>query len=298
MRTKPTLVWLQALTCNGNTQSFLSSNHTRFEQFLNAFEILYHPSLTNTITLAEIVHSHTPIDYLLVEGAITSNTSFFSLGDESVQTILEKLVKRSLYVISVGSCASYGGIHAKFEHNNDITGVEKSLENQKPKSNHKIINLTGCPVHPEWILQTLFTLKAKGSINLDELNRPIELYSHLAHHGCVRNEYFEWKVEAHGFGLKEGCLFYDQGCRGPMTHSSCNKILWNDVSSKTRVGMPCIGCTEFDFPRENLFETKKNIGIPAEVPLGISKRAYLSITGVAKTFKIDRLNKKIMNENS
>ena len=23
---------------------------------------------------------------------------------------------------------------------------------------------------------------------------------------------------------KEGCLFYEQGCRGPMTHSSCNKI--------------------------------------------------------------------------
>lgn len=298
MRNKPTVVWLQALTCNGNTQSFLSSNHSRFEQFLNAFEIIYHPSLTNTTSLKEVLQSNDTIDYLLVEGAITSNTSFFSLGDESVKTILEKLVKRSMFVISVGSCASYGGIHAKFEQNSDISGVEESLETIKPKSNHNIINLTGCPVHPEWILQTLFTLKAKGFISLDEHNRPVELYSHLAHHGCTRNEYFEWKVEAHGFGLKEGCLFYDQGCRGPMTHSSCNKILWNDVSSKTRVGMPCIGCTEFDFPRDNLFETKKNIGIPAEVPLGISKRAYLSITGVAKTFKIERLHKKIINENS
>jgi hydrogenase small subunit len=80
-----------------------------------------------------------------------------------------------------------------------------------------------------------------------------------------------------------------------MTHSSCNKILWNDTSSKTRVGMPCIGCTEVDFPKENLFETKKNMGIPAMVPLGISKRAYLSITGVAKTFTIPRLNQKLMN---
>ena len=43
---------------------------------------------------------------------------------------------------------------------------------------------------------------------------------------------------------KRVVLFYEQGCRGPMTHSSCNKILWNEVSSKTRVGMPCIGCTE------------------------------------------------------
>ncbi|MFA6740247.1 MAG: Ni/Fe hydrogenase, partial [Arcobacteraceae bacterium] len=80
----------------------------------------------------------------------------------------------------------------------------------------------------------------------------------------------------------------------PMTHSSCNKILWNDISSKTRVGMPCIGCTEMDFPRNDMLETKKNIGIPHDVPLGISKRAYLSMTGVAKTFRIDRLHKKLM----
>ena len=59
--------------------------------------------------------------------------------------------------------------------------------------------------------------------------------------------------------------------------------------------MPCIGCTESDFPRENMLETKKNIGIPFEVPIGISKRAYLSLTGIAKTFKIDRLNKKLMD---
>jgi hydrogenase small subunit len=159
---------------------------------------------------------------------------------------------------------------------------------------HPIVNLTGCPVHPEWIFQTMFTLKDYGKIKLDEYGRPLELYYGLAHHGCTRNEYFEWKVEAKNFGEKEGCLFYEQGCRGPMTHSNCNKILWNDVSTKTRVGMPCIGCTEFDFPRENMLETKKNIGIPAEVPLGISKRAYLSLTGVAKTFKIDRLHKKLI----
>jgi hydrogenase small subunit len=142
-------------------------------------------------------------------------------------------------------------------------------------------------------LQTLFILKAYGKIALDEVGRPKELYGSLAHHGCTRNEYFEWKVEGN-FGQKEGCLFYDQGCRGPMTHSSCNKILWNDISSKTRVGIPCIGCTESDFPRNDMLETKKNIGIPHEVPLGISKRAYLSMSGVAKTFKIDRLHKKLM----
>lgn len=294
MNNTPSVVWLQAITCNGNTHSFLSSNSNRMEQFLDSFDLVYHPSLTVDMTLNDLYQSKEKIDFLLVEGAISNNKNFFQISDKTSLEAFNLLAKRAKYIIAVGSCASYGGIHAKFEENDNVVGLEDSL-NKRIKLNHPIINLTGCPVHPEWILQTLFSLKEFKSIPLDDEGRPKELYYSLAHHGCTRNEYFEWKVEVESFGLKEGCLFYDQGCRGPMTHSNCNKILWNDVNTKTRVGMPCIGCTEFDFPRENMLETKKNIGIPDEVPLDISKRAYLSLTGIAKTFKIDRLNKKLID---
>ncbi len=291
---KPTIVWFSAITCNGNTHSLLSANSNRFELLLNSFDFIYHPSLTIDKSLEDILNQKEKIDFLLIEGSISSNKDFFILGEDSTFNHFNKLASKSNYIIAVGSCASYGGIHKKFTQNSDICGINQVinkdiLENLK----HEIVNLTGCPVHPEWILQTLFTLKTYGKIAIDEIGRPKELYSTLAHHGCTRNEYFEWKVEG-DFGQKEGCLFYDQGCRGPMTHSSCNKILWNDINSKTRVGMPCIGCTEVDFPRNDMLETKKNIGIPHEVPLGISKRAYLSISGIAKTFKIDRLHKKLM----
>ena len=292
---KPTVVWFQAITCNGNTHSLLSANSSRLELFFDSFNLIYHPSLTIEKTLDDILNQKEQIDFLLIEGAITSNEKFFSISNDTTFNLLNKLALKSKYIIAVGSCASNGGIHAKFTQNNDIKGINDSIDKETiNKLEHSIVNLTGCPVHPEWILQTLFSLRDYGKMNLDEEKRPKELYSTLAHHGCTRNEYFEWKVEG-SFGVKEGCLFYDQGCRGPMTHSSCNKILWNDISSKTRVGMPCIGCTESDFPRENMLETKKNIGIPFEVPLGISKRAYLSLTGIAKTFKIDRLNKKLMD---
>ena len=291
---KPKIVWLQGVTCNGNTHSLLSSNSSRFEQFLNSFDLVYHPSLTTNKSLEDILKSKDNIDYLLVEGAITNNEYYFSISNRSIKKVLNLLVQKSKYVIAVGSCASYGGIHKKFEENKDLCGLDEAiLEKQKKLLSHKIVNLTGCPVHPEWILQTLFTLKYNENISLDEEGRPVDLYSGLAHHGCTRNEYFEWKVEADDFGCKEGCLFYDQGCRGPMTHSNCNKILWNDVNTKTRAGMPCIGCTEFDFPRNNMLQTQKNIGIPKDIPLGVPKRAYLSLTGVAKTFKIDRLHKKL-----
>ena len=292
---KPTVVWFQAITCNGNTHSLLSANSSRLELFFDSFNLIYHPSLTIEKTLDDILNQKEQIDFLLIEGAITSNEKFFSISNDTTFNLLNKLALQSKYIIAVGSCASNGGIHAKFTQNNDIKGINDSIDKETiNKLEHSIVNLTGCPVHPEWILQTLFSLRDYGKMNLDEEKRPKELYSTLAHHGCTRNEYFEWKVEG-SFGAKEGCLFYDQGCRGPMTHSSCNKILWNDISSKTRVGMPCIGCTESDFPGENMLETKKNIGIPFEVPIGISKRAYLSLTGIAKTFKIDRLNKKLMD---
>lgn len=293
--TKPKVLWFQAVTCNGNTHSFLSANDNRLKLFLDKFDLIYHPSLTIDSSLKKIIDSKIQIDFLLVEGAITSNDRFFSISGESTHLLLNQLASKSKYLIAVGSCASYGGLHAKFEQNEDVCGIKDSLDIDNFDSlTHPIINLTGCPVHPEWIFQTLFTIKDHGKISLDDEGRPIELYYGLAHHGCTRNEYFEWKVEAKEFGTKEGCLFYEQGCRGPMTHSNCNKILWNEVNTKTRVGMPCIGCTELDFPRENMLETKKNIGIPAEVPLGINKRAYLSITGIAKTFKIDRLHEKLV----
>lgn len=297
MRTnKPTVVWFQAITCNGNTHSFLSSSPERLELFLNSFNLIYHPSLTIDTKLLDVVKQEKVIDFLLVEGSISSNEKFFLLSDDTISSHLKKLASKSSYVICVGSCASYGGIHKKFSENSDIDGVSNFLDEKIEKRlKHPIINLTGCPVHPEWILQTLFSLKEFKKIPLDAQNRPKELYSTLTHHGCTRNEYFEWKIEANNFGEKEGCLFYEQGCRGPMTHSSCNKILWNGVSSKTRAGMPCIGCTQFDFPRNDMLETKKNIGIPLDVPIGVSKRAYLTISGVAKTFSIDRLNKKLMD---
>jgi hydrogenase small subunit len=136
------------------------------------------------------------------------------------------------------------------------------------------------------------------NIPIDSLHRPQELYNITVHTGCSRNEYFEWKVDTKGFGLKEGCLFYEQGCQGPYTRGSCNKILWNDTSSKTIVGTPCFGCTEPSFPKTALFSTKTNMGIPATMPLGVPRRAYLTATGIAKSFKIKRLEERVVEYDS
>ena len=53
----PTIVWFSAITCNGNTHSLLSANSSRFELFLNSFNLIYHPSLTIDKSLEDIFKS-------------------------------------------------------------------------------------------------------------------------------------------------------------------------------------------------------------------------------------------------
>ncbi len=301
-----TLLWLQGLTCNGNTQSLLNAEDPSFYDLLEKVELLYHPSISYDVDILKVINdiknNKIPLTFLVVEGAITSDKRFCRLGDYSISEVINLLKLKADYIIAVGNCASFGNIPSLFDKNPDVTGLQFRFTEKegllhpefKSKKGYPVINITGCPVHPSWFVLTVLNLFYDRPVILDDFNRPKELYMYLTHDGCTRNEYFEWKEEMEEFGHKEGCLFYNQGCRGPLTHSSCNRILWNSRSSKTRAGMPCLGCTEFDFPlRENYFETKKNMGIPEDIPLGISKRAYITITGVAKTLKNDRVSKKL-----
>lgn len=72
-----------------------------------------------------------------------------------------------------------------------------------------------------------------------------------------------------------------------MTHSPCNRILWNRQSSKTRSGMPCLGCTEPEFPFFDLapgtvFKTQTVMGVPKDMPAGVDKTGYIKLTAAAK----------------
>jgi len=301
-----TLLWLQGLSCNGNTQSLLNAENPTFYELFEQIKLLYHPSISYSIDIFDIINEikndRTPLTFLVIEGSITSDKRFFKIGDLSISQIINQLKEKADYIIAVGNCASFGNIPSTFDKNPDVTGLQFRFQQKegllpkefKSKKGYPVINITGCPIHPSWFSLTVLNLLYGKPILLDEFNRPKELYMYLTHDGCTRNEYFEWKEEMEEFGHKEGCLFYNQGCKGPLTHAPCNKILWNSTSSKTRAGMPCLACTEFDFPlRENFFETKKNMGIPEEVPLGVSKRAYITITGIAKTLGNERVRKKL-----
>ena len=295
MQPKLRLLWLQGITCNGNSHSFL--NHPQLATLLEPFELLYHPLLPCTHTLEAIAACEAACDVLIVEGAYRAD---FERAGVPMKKLLAHYAEGASHVIAAGSCASFGGM-LKATDPDKVSGIllnDDQVSGPLKAQREKVINIPGCPIHPEWLAFVLTLVAASKPMPLDALRRPQELFAYLVHHGCMRNEYFEWKVDAEGFGLKEGCLFYDQGCRGPMTHGACNKMLWNDAASKTRSGQPCFGCTEPDFPRRDLFSTKKNMSIPDEVPLGVPKRSYLTVTGVAKTFTIPRLEQRLIDDHT
>lgn len=292
---KLNVIWLQGITCNGNTHSFL--NDPTLGTLLENIELIHHPLLPCSKTLKELVKKLPKSDILIFEGSYSAD---FERAGVRMEYLLNTLASKSKHIIALGSCASFGGI-LKESDPEHISGILFDKEKQSgplKEMRDKVITLSGCPIHPKWLSFVIEMIIQGKKIIVDEYQRPKELYGYLVHNGCLRNEYFEWKVDSDTFGTKEGCLFYAQGCQGPFTHGSCNKILWNDVSSKTRAGTPCVGCTEPSFPKMGLFTTKTYMSIPAEMPLGIPKRSYLALAGAAKSFHIKRLEGKLIDDNA
>jgi uptake hydrogenase small subunit len=201
------------------------------------------------------------------------------------------------FTIAIGDCATWGGIPATPPNPTESEGLQFRKRhhggflgtNYRSKAGLPVINVPGCPAHPDWITQIIVAVATgRGrELSLDEFQRPKTFFTSFTQTGCTRNMHFAYKVSATAFGQRKGCLFYDLGCRGPMTHSPCNRILWNRQSSKTRAGMPCLGCTEPEFPFFDLapgtvFKTQTMMGVPKDLPIGVNKAGYVKLTAAAK----------------
>lgn len=291
MKTK--LFWLSAVTCHGNVHSFF--NYELLDQFLKDFEFIYHPSIESRYSLEEVLLNVQECDILLIDGTISDDLEKCGV---KITDVIENYAKIVQKIVTVGTCATYGGIFSQSPLQNP-KGLHFDQSEYNPQFAHikrKSISLPGCPVHPEILANTLYEIKKDIQIALDTMLRPKEYFASLIHHGCSRNEYFEYKVDNYDYGKKEGCLFYDFGCQAPYTHGSCNTLLWNTVNSKTRNGSACFGCTEPTFPKQNLFNTKKHMGIPDNLPIDVPKRTYLTFAGIAKAFKVPRLEKGFFDD--
>ncbi len=301
------LLWIQCGGCGGDTWSFFNAATPNVIELFNFFEIelLWHPSisLNSQNSLAAITEAVTSgaceLDVLCIEGSILRGPGGTGRYDEihgkPKKDLVASLASRARYVLAIGTCASYGGIGANTEI--EATGLQFLREEKggflgegfKSGSGQPVINLPGCPCHCDVIAGTLTAIVSGAQLKLDEHNTPDEWYGMMVHQGCTRNEYHEYRVEERKFGEK-GCMFFHLGCHGPLVRGPCNKVLWNDRSSKTRVGVPCFGCTRPDFPQQYPFFQTRNIeGIPIELPEGISRAHYMAYKGMAAAAAPKRL---------
>jgi hydrogenase small subunit len=143
--------------------------------------------------------------------------------------------------LAVGSCAAFGGIPAA---NNSVTQA-KSFAEVMPKAT--VINIPGCPAHPDWVVGTIAHVLLFGIPELDDDKRPKLFFGKTVHSNCERRGYFEEGVFAKEFG-DEGCLF-ELGCKGVETCCDAPIRSWNNRTNWCiQSGAPCIGCTSPSFP--------------------------------------------------
>lgn len=305
-----TLYWLQCGACGGDSMALMSVESPDLIELASMLdiEVLWHPSLSNgsaeehQALYEAIVAGERELDILCVEGSIIRGPGgtgrFDVFRGEPKKDIVAKLAERAGVVLAVGTCASYGGVGS--DGDIEATGLQHTRirpggflgQDWRSGGGLPVINLPGCPCQGEVIAGALAALANDEVPVLGEYNAPSDWYGLLVHQGCVRNEYHEYRIEEHEFGQK-GCLFFYLGCRGPMARGSCNKLLWNRRSSKTRVGVPCHGCTEPDFPQPYpFFRTRSIADVPLELPLGVDRAHYLAYKGMAAEAAPDRLKER------
>ena len=301
------LLWIQCGACGGDTWSLFNAESPSVTELFSSLdiELLWHPSISNNSpntlkTINEdLMSGAQELDVLCVEGSILRGPGGTGRYDEMLgkpkKDLVASLANRARYILAIGTCASYGGIGANTE--TEATGMQFLREGKggflgeefTTGSGMPVINLPGCPCHCDIVVGTLVAIDSGAQLELDEYNTPVEWYGMMVHQGCTRNEYHEYRVEERKFGEK-GCMFFHLGCHGPLVRGPCNKMLWNNRSSKTRVGVPCFGCTRPDFPQQYPFFQTRNIeGIPIELPEGISRAHYMAYKGMAAAAAPKRL---------
>jgi NiFe hydrogenase small subunit HydA len=302
------LVWLQSGGCGGCTMSLLCSGVTDLLGTLAdaGLNVLWHPSLSEASgaealeLLRACAEGELPLDLLCVEGAVLrgpAGTGRFHVLSGTGQPMMHwvrRLAARAARVVAVGTCAAYGGIPSAGENPTDACGLQYDGDQPggllggawRDPGGLPVINVAGCPTHPAWVLDTLvgLALGTFGAADLDALARPRAYADQLVHHGCPRNEFYEFKASARQ-PSQLGCLMENMGCKATQAHADCNVRLWNGAGSCLRGGYACINCTApgFEEPGHPFAETPKVAGIPIALPTDMPKAWFVALAALSKS---------------
>ncbi len=310
------ILWLQSAGCGGCTMSLLCAEGPNvFDLLAGAgLTFLWHPALSLESgtevrgILASLVSGEVPLDILCVEGAIargprgTGRYQILSGTGRPLLDWLRDLAPLAAHVVAVGTCATYGGVTTAGGNPSDAVGVQYDGAHPggalpatfRARAGLPVINIAGCPTHPDWVTETLLMLAAGrlGASDLDALGRPRFYADHLVHHACPKNEFYEYKASARALS-EMGCMMEHLGCIGTQAVGDCNIRPWNGQGSCTRGGYPCINCTapEFEEPRHLFTATPKIAGIPVGLPTDMPKAWFMALASLSKAATPERIAK-------
>ncbi len=261
------VIWLQGAGCTGCSISVLNAVSPRIQNLLldelvpgQQLNLLFHATIMGgqgepVIKVLRDTEKSSKGGYILVvEGAIPTAEGglYGSIGEEggkhlTIQKSVEELGSSALLTIALGTCAAYGGIPAAKPNPTLCKGVKAVFDEKGIKT--PVINVPGCPVHPDWFTGTISVILFSGvqALDLDNLGRPKFIYGQLIHENCPRRADFDKGKFAEKLG-DPGCL-YKLGCKGHYTNADCPLRQWNNgVSWCVKAGSPCLACVEPEFP--------------------------------------------------
>lgn len=310
------LLWIQSGGCGGCSLSLLGAETPDLFTLLEGagVNLLWHPAFSLESNgdareiLENVLSGDSPLDIFCLEGSVLrgpDGTGAFhrqSGSGRPMMEIVSQLVSKAEYVLGIGSCATFGGITAGGGNPGEACGLQYDDAEGggllgvdfRSKSGLPVINISGCPVHPDWVTGTLMQI-AMGEFDesfMDVLGRPKSYVNHLVHHGCPRNEFYEYKASAK-LPCQLGCLMEHMGCMGTLAQADCNTRLWNGNGSCVRGGYACINCTApgFQEPGHTFVETPKIAGIPRGLPMDMPKAWFVALASLAKAATPKRLEK-------
>lgn len=252
---RQSVIWLSFQECTGCTESLTRTFSPTIEDVLfNVISLDYHHTLqaasgeaAEEARLAAMKENRGKY-VVVVDGSVSTRDDgvYSTSAGVTNLALLQETAKDALAILSVGTCAAYGGIpHAKPNPTGAVPVTE--VIHDKP-----IINIPGCPPIAEAIAGTVAYLVSFGKIpELDALGRPKSFFGDSIHDRCYRRPFYDRGLFAKSFddeGARKGWCLFEVGCKGPVTHNACATLKWNGgVSFPIQSGHGCLGCSEPDF---------------------------------------------------
>lgn len=293
---KPPVVWLNGQSCTGCTISAINSRKpTAADIILDTVSIRFMETIMASAgdvaikTLEDTIKEEKGKYILVIEGGVPTAKGgrFCNVGEKDGKPIsfvswVEKAGKNAMAVIAIGTCSSFGGIPAANPHTK-VKPVSEILDGTP------VVNISGCPPHPDWFVGTLVKLLLFGRDrlikDLDRYGRPEEFYGQTIHDNCPRRHWFEagqFLKDWNESNQSHLCLFL-KGCKGPHTYADCPKRLWNDGTNWCiGANAPCHGCVQPEFYKgfAPLYERMPDVSIPAIAGYEVSADKIGAILGI------------------